>query len=152
VNYSPAFKWLIALLLPLTLFLKLAVGADHPDEFTVRIAHFLAERGFEKLTIEEVMSGLQMVRAENGKCRMSVVDMSGKGWTRQLLDNLRDKDDRVFFVFRGAIYERAPTWLTATNDLYFRTLQKLGLARAALLIGVTASPVCNADQLPWRKV
>jgi len=152
VNYSPAFKWLIALLLPLTLFFKFAVGADHPGEFTVRIANFLSERGFEKLTIEEVTSGLQMVRAENGKCRIRVVDMSGQGWTRQLIDNLRDKDDRVFFVFRGAIYERAPTWLTAADDLYFRALQKLGLAHAALLIGVAASPVCNADQLPWKEV
>jgi len=152
VNFSPAFKWLIGLLLPLTLLVKFAAGADDADEFTVRIANFLAQRGFQDVKVEEVTSGLEMVRAESGECHLIVVDVSGKGWTRELIRNLGAKDDRVFYVFRGSVYEHAPTWLTATNDLYVRSLRKIGLARAALVIGVSASPSCSADQLPWKEV
>jgi hypothetical protein len=152
VNYSPGFRWLVGLLLPLTLLLKFAVGAEDPGEFNARIANFLAERGFKSVTIEEVTSGIQLVRANSGECRLFVVDVSGKGWTKELIRNLSGTDDRIFTVFRGAVYEQAPTWLTATNDLYFRILQKLGLARAGLVIGVSASPVCNAERLPWNEV
>ena len=108
VNYSPAFKWFIGSLLPLTLLLKFPVGAEDPGEFTTRIANFLSERGFKAVTIEETL-GTQVVRANSGECRMFVVNMSGKGWTRELISKISGTDDRIFIVFRGAVYEQAPT-------------------------------------------
>jgi hypothetical protein len=33
-----------------------------------------------------------------------------------------------------------------------RSPKKLGLARAGLVIGVSASPICYAERLPWNEV
>ena len=113
VNYSPGFRWLVGLLLPLTLLFKFTVGAEAPGEFNARIANFLAERGFKSVTIEEVTSGIQLVRANSGECRLFVVDVSGKGWTKELIRSLSGTDDRIFTVFRsspqGSSDQRVPT-------------------------------------------
>jgi hypothetical protein len=152
VNYSPAFKWTVGLLLPLTLAWKIAVGADNPNEFTDRIVEFLVHKGFDAVTTEEPMDGMQVVRAIRGDCRMFVVERSGKGWTWQLMRTLGEPTDRHFIIFRGEIYEDEPTWLTAANDIYFRTLRRFGLGRLALVVGVAASPACDAERLTWNEL
>ncbi len=149
MKYSPAFKWTVGLLLPLTFAWKLAVGADNPNEFTDRIVDFLAQRGFESVTSEEVVDGLPLVRATKGECRIAVVERSGNGWTRQLMRSHGNASDRNFIIFRGRIYDDEPTLLTAANDIYFRTLRRLGWGRAALVLGVIASPACDVGRLAW---
>ena len=133
MNYSPAFRWTVGLLIPLTLAWKISVGADNPNEFTERIVDFLARRGFA-VTPEE---GLGLIRATRGECHMFVVDRGGTGWSRQLVASRGEVTDRNFIVFRGGTYEGDPTWLTAITSAYFRTLRRLGLGRSELVVGVT---------------
>jgi hypothetical protein len=153
VNYSLAFKWTVGLLIPLTLAWKILVGADNPNEFTDRIVDFLASRGFVATT-EEVMGlpSFQLIRATKGECRMIFVDRMGTGWTRQLMESHADAEDRNFIVFRGEIYEGDPTWLTATTNIFFRTLRRLGFGRSALVVGVAASPACDAERMAWNEL
>jgi hypothetical protein len=148
VNYSPAFKWTVGLLIPLTLAWKISVGADNPNEFADRIVDFLARRGFA-VTPEE---GLGLIRATRGECRMFVVDRGGTGWSRQLVASSGEATDRNFIVFRGGIYEGDPTWLTAITSIYFRMLRRLGFGRSALVVGVAASPACDAERLAWNEL
>jgi hypothetical protein len=148
VNYSPAFKWTVGLLIPLTLAWKISVGADNPNEFTDRIVDFLARRGFA-VTPEE---GLGLIRATRGECRMFVVDREGTGWSRQLVASSGEASDRNFFAFRGEIYEGDPNWLTAITNIYFRMLRRLGLGRSALVVGVAAPPACDAERLAWNEL
>jgi hypothetical protein len=153
VNYSPAFRWTVGLLIPVTLAWKISVGADNPNEFTDRIADFLARRGFA-VTSEEAMGGVGMwlIRASRGECRMFIVNRLGTGWTRQLMASHEEATDRNFIVFRGEIYDGDPTWLTASTDIYFRMLRRLGLGRSALVVGVAASPTCDAERLAWNEL
>jgi hypothetical protein len=148
VNYSPAFKRTVGLLIPLTLAWKISVGADNPNEFTHRIEDFLARRGFA-VTIEE---GLGLIDATKGECRMFVVDRGGTDWSRQLVASRGEATDRNFIVFRGEIYEGDPTWLTAITSIYLRMLRRLGLGRSALVVGVAASPACDAERLAWNEL
>ena len=152
MSYSPAFKWSIGLLLPLTLAWKLAAGPDDPNESPKTIAQFLRLREFEEVTTEEVMGGMWVVRAHRGECRLLVVEVSSKGWTRELIGTFAKASDRLFIVFRGSVYEYDLNWLTVTNDIYARALRKLGLARATLMVGVAASPICAAERLPWNEL
>jgi hypothetical protein len=148
VNYSPAFKWTVGLLIPLTLAWKISLGADNPNEFTDRIMDFLERRGFV-VTIEE---GLGLIRATRGECRMLVVERGGTGWSRQLVASSGEAADRNFIVFRGVIYEGDPTWLTAITSIYFRMLRRLGFGRSALIVGVAAPPACDAKRLAWDEL
>jgi hypothetical protein len=150
VNYSPAFRWLVVMLLPITLLLKIPVGAEDSGEFATRIANFLTERGFKTVTFEELLS-TPVVRANSGECRMFVVNMLSKRWTRELISKVSGTDDRIFTVFRGAVYEQAPTLQIAINNQYFKILRQLRLSRAQLVIGVSASSICHADELPWNE-
>ena len=152
MSYSPAFKWFIGLLLPLTLAWKLAAGPDDPNESPKTIAQFLRLREFEEVTTEEVMGGMWVVRAHRGECRLLVVEVSSKGWTRELIGTFAKASDRLFIVFRGSVYEYVSTWRTVTNDIYARVLRKLGLARTTLMVGVAASPICAAERLPWNEL
>jgi len=152
VSYSPAFKWFIGLLLPLTFAWKLAAGPGDPNEILQTIKQFLKHQEFETVEIEEVLNGLWAVHARRGGCRMLVVEVSSKGWTKELARTFADESDQLFTVVRGAVYEYNSTWLAITNDLYLRVLRKGRLARPAPILGVAASPQCDAERLPWNEL
>jgi hypothetical protein len=152
VSYSPAFKWFIGLLLPLTFAWKLAAGAGDPNEIPKMIAQFLKYRAFEDVRTEEVMDGMWAVQARRGDCRLFVVEVSSKGWTRDVIRTFADASDQLFVVVLGSVHAYDSTWLTVTNDIYVRVLRKIGLARLAPILGVAASPMCAAEQLPWHEL
>jgi hypothetical protein len=152
VSCSPAFKWFVGLLLPLTLVWKLAAGPDDPREVPKTIAQLLRQREFENVKTEEVMGGMWVVRAYRGECRLFVVELSSKGWTRELIRTFAESSDRLFIVLQGSVYEYDSTWRTAANDVYFRVLRKLGLARPTPILGVAASPICAVERLPWNEL
>ena len=151
MKYSPAFKWTVGLLIPLTLAWKISVGADNPNEFRDRIVDFLAPRGFA-VTTEDVMALPRLIHATRGECRMLFVDRLGTGWTRQLMESYGEATDRNFIIFRGKIYDGDPTWLTVTSGIYFRMLRRLGLGRSAMVVGATASPACDPERLAWNEL
>src|SRR5262245_20106140 len=110
VRYSRGFKWLIlALLLPLTLGLKLAVRpanlGDSPDRDAQRkVVEFLARQRFAAAATERVEEGQPMVRASVGACHLLVAKSPAMGWDRDLIRRFETADSLVFSVFRGRIY------------------------------------------------
>ena len=152
MSYSPALKWFIGFLLQLTFAWKLAAGAGDPNELPKTIAQFLKYRQFEEVRTEEVMDGMWAVRARRGDCRLFVVEVSSKGWTRDVIRTFVDTSDRLFVVVHGSVHEYDSTLLTVTNDIYVRALRKIGLARRAPILGVAAAATCAAERLPWNEL
>lgn len=153
VKYSLAFKWLVALLLPLTLVLKLAVAPDDSEELKDKLMEFLVHHQFDVIALEEQVDTMPVIRATSGICRMLVMKISYDGWQRDLIHDQARASDRVFFIFRGKIYPNQPTWLTVAVGLWSRLLRELGLSRHITpVIAVVAPGLCNAERLPWEEL
>lgn len=148
MSFSPAFKWFLALLVPLTFGWKL-IGGDHTSYDTKdNIVQFLSRHKFD--ITEQIVAGLPVIDATAGLCRLIVVEASPDGWTRDIIRHIVRTTERQFIVFRGNIYMEQPTWLTITDHWWSRSLRKLGLAkRDEPVIAVSASASCDVERLPW---
>ena len=142
VRLTPAFNWLLILLIPLTFSWKLVAEPPAVHETQGKIARFLANQGFE-VTEQSLMDGLPVVRATAGDCDMLVAKASPDG--RDVTTTM----DRSFVVFRGHVYDEQPTWLTVTQHLYIEFLRKLRIPQAEAPIMVAATHSCGAERLPW---
>jgi hypothetical protein len=154
VNSSPAFKWLVIVLVPLTLGWKVVGQERTSSEAKVDIIEFLSRHGFEvtKRAWGDV-SLIDATAATTGVCRMSVVEVSPDGWTRDIAHQIFGETEHQFFVFRGSTYTKQPTWLTFSDHLWSRSLRKLGFARSdAPVIAVSATGPCGAERLPWDEL
>jgi hypothetical protein len=65
---SPALKWLIAVLLPLTLVWKLTVTANDKDHPEKDVIAFLTRRGFDAVMDEG--TNFRRIVVVNSSCRM----------------------------------------------------------------------------------
>jgi hypothetical protein len=150
VKSSPALKWLLVLLLPLTLTWKLAVAlrpAD-PTDGKNAIVEFLAQYQFRAVIENGKGNELFVIAAQSGDCRLFVAEISPIGYSIDQVQLLVTKFDRTFIVFRGTIYSKQPVFLTVVNYLWFSSLRKLGLVSHIPLVLVVISP-CDVEQLPW---
>ena len=153
VNYSPAFKWFIALLLPLTFVWKLTAAPDVSVELKDRLVEFLVHHQFDVVVLDEWMDMMPVIRATAGTCSMLVMEVSPDGWQRDLVRDRTQATERVLFIFRGKVYPDQPTWLTAAAGLWSRQLQRLGLRQYVTpVIAVIASELCDAEALPWNEL
>jgi hypothetical protein len=153
VRLTPAFNWLLILLIPLTFTWKLV--AEHPavHETQGKIARFLANQRFE-VTEQSLVEGLPGVRATTGDCSMLVAEASTDGSMRNIIRrNVTTTMNRPFVVFRGHVYDEQPTWLTVTQHWWIGFLRKLGISNAeAPPIMVAATRSCRAERLPWAEL
>ena len=124
VNYSPAFKWFIALLLPLTIVWKLTAAPDAVLELKDKLVEFLVNHQFDVVVLEKLMDTMPVIRATTGTCRMLVMKVSPDGWQRDLIRDRAQATDRVFFIFRGKVYTDQPIWLTAAAGWWSRATSK----------------------------
>jgi hypothetical protein len=157
VKYSPAFRWSIFLLLPLTIGWKLIVtpeGAlDLRDrgEIQEKLVEFLNRHQFD-VDIEKLLDA-PVIRASTETCQMLIMNVSLDGWQRDLIRGRARTTDRVLFIFRGKVYADQPAWLTAAVGFWSRQLQRLGLLRnVPPVIAVIAPRLCNAERLPWDEL
>jgi len=157
VSFSPALKLLLAVLLPLTLFWKLTVKADHNDHPEDDIITFLARQGFhaaetEDITFQET-SVIRGIRAVNGTCSMRIMMPSYNGADRDIMRDLVTADDNLIFVHHGRVYQEQPIFLALSAELWGRALRKIGLAyRRTPVLAVVAQRQCDADRLPWDEL
>ena len=154
VNYSPAFKWFIALLLPLTIVWKLtATPYTSSLELKDKLVEFLVHHKFEVVVLEEWIDSMPVISASTGRCRMFLMKVSADGWQRDLIRDRAQATDRVFFIFRGKVYPDQPIWLTAVAHLWSRGLRELGLrSHITPVIAVIAPELCSAERLPWDEL
>ena len=150
MKFSPALKFSLILLLPLTLAWKLAVALKPNDlaESTNTIVAFLARQQFSVVTENEMLDGLSVITARSSGCRLLGIRISPLGDLTHQVESLATDADRTFVVFRGVIYSKQPVLLTTVNYLWFTSLRRLGLvSQIPLVIAVISS--CDTEGLPW---
>ena len=156
MNYSPALKWSVAVLLVLTFSWKLAVKPDNPIEIQESIVEFLANNDFtvsvtnrrmEDMPIED----MPIIEASSGSCLLHIAKISPLGSDADVVRRLGTTTDRTFFIFRGAVYGKQPDGLTVASYLWFRFFRQLGLvSRIPPIIAVVSS--CDVEWLPWKQL
>jgi hypothetical protein len=156
VSFSPALKWFIILLLPLTLGWKLAARQGVAQEPTqgqqLRVAEFLVRQHFT-VAIPNQGEARPTVRATAGPCQMVVTRSDPIGWQTDEIHRSASKADRVFFVFGGRIYPQQPTWLTVSDLLWSRFRRELGFnVQATPVLAIIATTNCDAERLPWSQL
>lgn len=155
MNYFPVPKWLLLLLLLLALSLgwKTAIRRDYSSDFEEKVFSFLVRNGFIVTVSEEMIRDKRTFRATKGACRMLVTEISHRGWERDIINSRATVADQVFIVFGGKIYAEQPTWLTASDFLWYKLLSELGSKiRATPTIAVMATNNCDAERLPWYEL
>jgi NAD-dependent oxidoreductase involved in siderophore biosynthesis len=156
VNFSPAFKWFIAILLPLTLAWKL-VGIGYAEDTTDlknKIVEVLLRRQYEVATSDHVLRTILLIRATKGSCRLVIAKASAFGDDRDYIRHLAGSAaETTFIVFRGKVYAEQPVWATALSELWWHLLRKCGFSRRVpAVLAVAATTACAAQQLPWSEV
>lgn len=156
VNYFPALKWsLLLLLIALTLGWKWTGHAREPTgrDVQLRVAEFLARQNYTVVRSAEAKEGEPIVRATAPACRMLVIRSPVLGWDQDTLRRQATAADRLFVVFRGKVYEDSPSWLILSDFLWSRLRRELGLKfETNPVFTVIATTSCEAERLPWNEL
>jgi hypothetical protein len=148
VTRSPALKWSLILLLPLTIGWKVAAKPENPAEIQNAIVEFLTKQQFDVSVTDEKLEYMAVIEARSGSCHLRVARISPLGHETNLVRQAHDASDRRFYVFRGAVYHEQPVRLTIASYIGFRFMRELGLvSRVPPVLAVVTS--CDAEQLPW---
>jgi hypothetical protein len=154
VNSSPAFKWFIAILLPVTLAWKLASAgyAEDTTNLKSKIVEVLTQHQYEVAISDHVF--MPLIRATRGSCRLTIAQAKPFGEDRDYIRHLLGNGAKTtFVVFQGKVYSEQPVWATALNELWFRLLRNCGFTRhVPVILAVGATTACDAEQLPWSEV
>lgn len=151
VSCSHALKWLIAIVLPLTLAWKLTVKVDNNDHLEDDIIAFLTRQGFHAVRVDDM--DFRAIQAVNGTCRMRAVIASYYGAHRDMIRKLVSSEDNLIFVHRGRVYREQPIMLTVSAELWARSLRQMGLTdRHVPVLAVVAPRQCDVDRLPWEQL
>ena len=157
VSFSPGLKWIVLVLLPLTLAWKLFV---YPDESAgqkgdpqARVVDFLVRQHFTVTTGAAANLGQPTVQATSSMCRILVAESPSEGWGRDIARLHATPEDTVFVVYRGKIYYEQPTWLTVSDFLWAKFPRAFGLnVQASRVLTVIATRSCDAERLPWSEL
>lgn len=154
VSFSPGLKWIVLVLLPLTLAWKLFVYPDDSpggNEITqAKIAEFLVRQHFTVTTGVASTPGEPTVRATSPLCRILVAESPSEGWGRDITRLYSTPEDTVFIVYRGKVYYEQPTWLTVSDFLWAKFPRAFGLnVQPSRVLTVIATRSCEAERLPW---
>ena len=148
------FKFIMAMLLALTVGWKVAIGlTDNAEkDFKPMLVKFLVRHHFAVSEVNDV-DDMSILKAIAGDCRL-LVTKDAQGWNHDIIQQLATVDDRVFFVFRRAIYTSLPTWSAAANDYWLRFLRKIPFIHAddTPIVAVIAPARCDAERLPWHEL
>jgi hypothetical protein len=151
VKFSPALRWFLVLLLPLTLAWKLATKPADPSKVRYAIVEFLAQHHFDTLDFKEKLVDIQIIEARSVACRLLVGNVSPYGVHTEIVQQLGTATDHRFFVVRGTVYSQQPVLLTVVSHLGFRFLHDLGLVSAIPPVLALLSS-CDSEKLPWNEL
>jgi len=153
VSFSPALKWFIALLLPLTLVWKLTLKTEDSVQLKDGITKFLVVHNFAVSETKQELNGMPVIRATAKTCEMLIFRASPDGWTRDLIRKFATASDHIFIVFRGKLYTDQSSWITMAGYLQSKIFYRLGLVpHVSAVIAAIASEDCDAERLPWDRL
>ena len=154
MNYSRVLRWLMLLVLPVSLGWKLAAGAETPQQMTERMVAFLKRNQFEVVVTDKMnWNAFPLMHASAGPCRLVVAEESADGWNSEIIRDFARSMDHLFIVYRGSIYPQRPGWLTLTHYWWSKYLHKMGLGGHEMpVIAVAQTASCSAERLPWAEL
>jgi hypothetical protein len=153
VSFSHVFKWLLLLLLLLSLGWKSVIQIDYSNNFEDKMRSFFIRNHFMVTVSEELIKDHRTFRATKAACLMLVTGVSHRGWERDLMNKVATAREQVFIVFAGKIYAEQPTWLTVLDFLWYKVLSELGFkVFPTPVIAVIATKSCDAERLPWYEL
>jgi hypothetical protein len=147
------FRLVVALLLALTVGWKVAVGLTNNrgerDDFKSVLIEFLVRQHFAVFEAKDVDG----VEAIAGDCRLRITWTDIKVWKQDIIKDVASPDDRVFFVYRQAVYTDLPTWSIVANQYWSNFLRKIEFKNPidSPAFAIIAPARCNAERLPWRE-
>ena len=122
------FRLVVALLLALTVGWKIALSlTNNPverDDFKPVLVEFLVRQHFAVSEANDI-DGMSTLKAIAGDCRLLIAEMDAKAGTTNMIQDFASADDRIFFVYRRAIYTSLPTWSIVANQYWSRFLRKI---------------------------
>jgi hypothetical protein len=152
-SVSPGLKWLLLLLLVVSLGWKSTIRIDYSSNLEDKIRSFLVRNHFIVTVSEELIRDHRTFRASRPACQMLVTEISPRGWEREAMNSRATPMEQVFVVFGGKIYAERPIWLTASDFLWHKVLSEVGLkVRPSPLLAVIATKSCGAERLPWYEL
>jgi hypothetical protein len=151
MRFSLAFKWVIAIVLTLTLAWKVTVGAQSDWRPEDDVIAFLTRQGLDAVVAED--ENFRGIVAVNNFCRMRVMVASDDGADRDMIRSLAAADESLIFVHHGKVYQEQPTLLTVVAELWARLFGKLGLANShEFVLAVASQHRCDIERLPWDQL
>ena len=151
MNSSRALRWYFAFLLFLSVAWKMAIPRENPNDLTDELVKFLERNHFSVAVTDANYT--QTIHASTSSCRLEIAELTPDGSNRNLVQDLARGADRVFIVFRGAVYERQPTFSTMSAYFWSRFLRELGLIRHITpVLAVATNSACEAERLPWGEL
>jgi hypothetical protein len=151
------FKGAVGLLLALTIGWKIAVGLGprfvETNNFRSSVTEFLNHHHFSVAESDDAIDGVPFLVGTRENCRLSAVGMDFRGSRTRWVQDFANSDDQVFFVFRGAVYERPPTWLSAADHYWSRLIREMGFDHPDTPFIVIIAPTkCGAKGLSWGEL
>ena len=153
MNSSRALRWCIALVLFLSVAWKIAIPPENPDELKDDLVKFFERHHFNVVVTDETVNYTPIMEATTASCQLQIARLTPDGSNRDLIQHFAAGKDRSFVVFRGAVYEQQPVFLTVLAYLWSRFLRELGLIRHITpVIAVATNSACDAERLPWGEL
>ena len=145
---SSTLKWLLIVLLPITMGWKMVVQPERPDEIANAVFKFLKDQKFDVRATAESIEDMPIVEASSETCHLRIARVSPLGHEAELVRRASRPSEHIFYVFRGVDYPKQPVRQTLANYFWFKFLLELGLvSRVPPVFAVMTS--CAAEQLPW---
>lgn len=148
MTFSPAIKWWLIVMLPLTIAWKVAIAPEDPDDVQNAIVEFLTAHNFAVRISDDGMEYMGIIHATSPSCELRVARISPLGHEAKLVRQVTAAGDHTFYLFRGRVYQEQPVGLTVMNYLWYRFLHELGVARRVPPVLAVMSS-CDAKRLPW---
>jgi hypothetical protein len=148
------FRLVVTFILALTVGWKVALGlTNNPgrhDNFKPALTEFLVQHRFTVFDANHING----VEAVAGDCRLLISWTDIRVWKEDIIKDVASVDDRVFFVYRQAIYSDLPAWSIVAYQYWSNFLRKVELKHPVDIpvFAVTAPTRCDAERLPWHEL
>jgi hypothetical protein len=148
---TSTLKWLLIVLLPITMGWKVVIEPENPGEIQNAVLKFLKDQRFDVRATDESIEDMPIIEASSETCHLRIARVSPLGHEAELVRRASKANEHIFYIFRGVGYSKQPIRQTLTNYFWFKFLRELGLvSRVPPVFAVMTS--CAAERLPWTEM
>jgi hypothetical protein len=150
-------SWLLAGLLLVSLGIKIATVRPAPGEdyaqTTIAAARLLRAEGFDVRLVRLSRSPDLLAVARRGDCRIRAGGYPVHDTFAEIYQHVARPVGPLHFVFRGQVYDRAPTFRMRVAHYLWTAQRRIGLAASpSPVIAVAASRECALEGISWDEM